>query len=314
MTADAQPARLNAAQDEIAPRNNRQRIVGRFFRHRMAVAGLLLLFMMLLYTLGGALIYTEAQANYNDPTRRLQPPSLEHPFGTDTVGRDILARTIYGGQISLMIGLFAVTLSISIGGTVGVIAGYYGGLVDSVLMRITEAMLSVPSLLLLLVMSKFFSGRIPTVEFLGRTLSGSVIVIILIIGFTGWMTLARIVRSQVLSLKASEYVLAARALGASTRRVILRHVVPNTIAPIIVYATLGVATAILAEAYVSFLGLGVRPPTATWGNMLEGATDHIETAPWLWFYPGLCIILTLLGINFVGDGLRDATDPRGDNS
>ena len=159
-------------------------------------------------------------------------------------------------------------------------------------------------------MAKFFSGRIPDLEIMGRTFSGSVVVIVVIIGATSWMYLARIVRAEFLSLKENDFVLAARATGTSNTEIIFRHILPNSIAPIVVTATLGVANAILAEAYISFLGLGVQPPTATWGNMLDGANNYLDTAPWLWFFPGLLILLTVLSINFLGDGLRDALDPR----
>ncbi len=291
-----------------------QRVIRRFRRHKAAMVGLFILIGMILYVFGGAFVYSEAYANFNDTSIRLQPPSAEHPMGTDRIGRDILARTIYGGQISLLIGVLAVLVEITVGTTVGAFAGYYGGWVDALLMRLTEAMLSIPSLLLLLVMAKFFSSRIPDVELFGRTFSGSVIVIILIIGLTSWMTLARIVRSNVLSLKETEFVLAARALGLPNRRIIMAHILPNTMASIIVSLTLGVAGAILSEAYVSFLGLGVQAPTASWGNMLTEAQEFqiIRDAPWYWFFPGLLILLTVLSINFVGDGLRDALDPRSD--
>jgi len=235
---------------------------------------------------------------------------MEHPFGTDSVGRDILARTIYGGQISLLIGITAVIIETLAGILIGALAGYYGGWIDSLLMRITEAMLNIPEIFLLIVMAKFFGGNIPEIEFIGRTFSGSVIVIVVIIGLTSWMYLARIVRAQFLSLKENEFVLAAHATGTSNAQIIFLHILPNSIAPIVVSATLGVANAILAEAYISFLGLGVQPPTATWGNMLDGANNYLESAPWLWFFPGLLILLTVLSINFLGDGMRDALDPR----
>jgi len=194
-----------------------------------------------------------------------------------------------------------------------VLAGYYGGAIDSVLMRATEAILSIPTLLLLLVMAKFFGGRIPDVPIFGRQFSGSVIVIILIIGLTGWTYLARIVRSSYLTLKEQEYVLAARALGARDWQIMWLHILPNAMAPILVSATLGVAGAILTEAYISFLGLGVQAPTATWGSMMQGATGAITRGQWwLWFFPGMLIVLTVLSINFVGDGVRDALDPRSD--
>lgn len=282
----------------------------RFRRHKMAIFGAIALIFLFIYSFGGALILPESYANYADTPLRLNPPSTAHPFGTDTIGRDVLARTIYGGQISLLIGLFAVLIENVIGIIVGALAGYYGGLVDSVLMRITEAMLNIPEIFLLIVMAKFFGGEIPNLVLFGRVYSGSVIVIVLIIGLTSWMYLARIVRAEFLSLKENEFVLAARATGTSNFEIIFRHILPNSVAPIVVSATLGVANAILAEAYISFLGLGVQPPTATWGNMLDGANNYLESAPWLWFFPGLLILLTVLSINFLGDGLRDALDPR----
>jgi len=181
--------------------------------------------------------------------------------------------------------------------------------VDSILMRFTEAAFNIPQLFLLIVLAKFLGGKVPNLQFLGRTLSGSVVVIIGVIGLTSWMYLARIVRANFLSLKEQEFVTAARCLGARNVSLIFEHVLPNTIAPIIVAATLEVASAIISEAYVSFLGLGVQPPTATWGNMLDQAYSHLETEPWMWFFPGMLILLIVLGINFVGDGLRDALDP-----
>lgn len=282
----------------------------RFRRHKMAMFGAAMLFILFLYSFGGAFLVSESFANFTNTSLRLNPPSLEHPFGTDTVGRDLLARTIYGGQISLIIGLTAVLIELFAGIIIGALAGYYGGIIDSILMRITEAMLNIPEIFLLLVMAKFFGGRISNIQFLGRTFSGSVVVIVVIIGLTSWMYLARIVRAEFLSIKENEFILAARATGTRNSEIIFRHILPNSIAPIVVAGTLGVANAILAEAYISFLGLGVQPPTATWGNMLDGANNYLESAPWLWFFPGLLILLTVLSINFLGDGLRDALDPR----
>ncbi len=281
----------------------------RFRRHKMAMVGAVVLVLLFLYSSVGALIIPESYANHTDTSLRLNAPSAAHLFGTDSVGRDILARTIYGGQISLLIGLFAVLIETVAGVLIGAAAGYYGGWVDAVLMRITEAMLNIPEIFLLIVMAKEFGGKIPTVNLLGREFSGSVIVIVMIIGLTSWMYLARIVRAEFLSLKENDFVLAARSTGTSNSGIIFRHILPNSIAPIIVSATLGVANAILAEAYISFLGLGVQPPTATWGNMLDGANSYLESAPWLWFFPGLLILFTVLSINFLGDGLRDALDP-----
>jgi len=287
----------------------RQLVWRRFRRHKMAMAGAVMLCLLILYSFGGALFFTEEYANHTDTSLRLQPPSREHPFGTDTVGRDILARTIYGGQISLLIGLSAVVISIVVGVLVGALSGYYGGLTDSLLMRFTEAMFTIPQLFLLLVMAKFLAGKVPTIQLLGRSFSGSVVVIIGIIGITSWMYLARIVRADILSLKEREFIVAAHTIGTRNGAIIIRHILPNAMAPIIVAATLGVAAAILSEAYISFLGLGVQPPTATWGNMLEGAYNYIDSAPWLWIFPGSLIVLTVLSINFLGDGLRDALDP-----
>ena len=282
----------------------------RFRRHKLALAGILVLFLLFIYSFGGAFLYTEAYSNFTETALRLQSPSAAHPFGTDTIGRDVLARTIYGGQISLMIGLTAVVLETIVGILIGAAAGYYGGRLDSLLMRFTEAVFTIPQIFLLLVMAKFFSGRVPNITVSGRTFSGSVVVIIVIIGLTSWPYLARIVRAEFLSIKENEFILAARATGTGSRQIIFGHILPNSVAPIVVCATLGVANAILSEAYISFLGLGVQPPTATWGNMLEGAYNYIATAPWLWVFPGTLIVLTVLSTNFVGDGLRDALDPR----
>jgi peptide/nickel transport system permease protein len=288
----------------------------------MAMMGLGLLVLLFLYVSFAGLIlngycpplgqtlYGEAWANCNDTSVKLQPPSSEHLFGTDIIGRDILARTVYGGQISMLIGISAAIVEVVLGALIGSLAAYYGGWVDSILMRFTEAMLTIPSLFLLIIGARFFGGSLPTINFFGRELTGSVIAIVLIIGATSWMYLARIVRANILSLREQDFVSAARALGASDRRIIFIHLLPNTIAPLIVGATLGVANAIISEAYVSFLGLGVQGATATWGNMLDGAYRYLESAPWMWFFPGTLILLTVLGINFVGDGLRDALDPR----
>jgi peptide/nickel transport system permease protein len=282
----------------------------RFRRHKMAIFGSITLILLVMYSILGVFLFSEKQANYTDTKARLQAPSSQHIMGTDTVGRDIFARTIYGGQISILIGLTAMLVEVTVGVTIGSLSGYFGGKLDNILMRITEAVLIIPQIFLLLVMAKFFGDKIGNMTIFGRTFSGSVVVIVLIIGLTSWPYLARIVRAQFLSLKENEFILAARATGTPKTQIIFRHILPNSIAPIAVAATLGVANAITLEAYISFLGLGVRPPTATWGNMLEGAYNYIETAWWLWLFPGLLMALTVLSINFIGDGLRDALDPR----
>lgn len=235
---------------------------------------------------------------------------FRHVMGTDQVGRDLLVRMIYGGQISLMIGITAVAISISLGTIVGLISGYFGGWIGSLLMRIVEALLSIPALVLLLLLSNSLSRSATTTNILGRELSTTVIVIVLIIGGLGWMGLSRIVRSLVLSLKEQEFVVAARTLGASDLRIIFKHILPNCVAPIVVSATLGIGGAIITEAYLSFLGFGVQEPTATWGNILNRAQGDIARYWWMWLFPGIFITLTVLSINFIGDGLRDALDPR----
>ena len=282
----------------------------RFRRHRMAIFGSIVLFLIVIYAFGGMLIFSEAEANYTETGSRLQAPSRVHPFGTDTIGRDILARTIYGGQISIIIGLTAMLVEVIFGVSIGALAGYFGGKLDSILMRTTEAVLVIPQIFLLLVMARYFSQSIPNIKLLGRTFSGSVLVIIFVIGITSWPYLARIVRAQFLSVKENDFVLAARATGTSTRDIIFRHILPNSIAPIIVSATLSVAAAITLEAYISFLGLGVRPPTATWGSMVSNGYRYLTTNPVLSFAPGLSILAVVLSFNLVGDGLRDALDPR----
>jgi peptide/nickel transport system permease protein len=311
--AATRPAQFMMDELEAPPLTLRRLTWLRFRRHKMAMAGAVMLILLFLYSFGGTLFFTEDYANYTDTTLRLQAPSSAHPFGTDTVGRDILARTIYGGQISLVIGLTAMLVEVVVGVLIGAAAGFYGGWIDAVLMRFTEAVFVIPSIFLLIVMAKTFASRMPNVTILGRTFSGSVIVVVLIIGLTSWMYLARIVRAQFISLKEREFILAARATGTPAFQVIFSHILPNTIAPIVVSATLSIASAILFESYISFLGMGVQPPTATWGNMLQTASsdfNKVQNAPWFWIFPGSLIVLTVLSINFLGDGLRDALDPR----
>lgn len=286
--------------------------VRRFLKHRMAVLGVFLLTLIILYVVVGSFIYSEDYANDTDVRNRMSAPTIDHIFGTDEAGRDVFARTIYGGQISIMIALTSVTISIALGTLVGLISGYFGGIVDAILMRVVEALLAIPALILLLVLSRTLQEQtdLATVNFLGRELSATVIYIVLIIGLTSWMRLSRIVRSLVLTLKEQEFILAARTVGATDSRIIFGHILPNCIAPIVVAATLGIGTAIIVEAALSFLGFGVMPPTATWGNIINRARQDIDSLWWLWVFPGGLITLTVLSINFIGDGLRDALDPR----
>jgi peptide/nickel transport system permease protein len=277
----------------------------------MAMIGAVGVILLLLFIIGGSIIVPETAANNTDLVARLTGPTSAHWFGTDSVGRDVFFRIIYGGQISIFIGLLAVILEVSLGTLIGGVAAYYGGWVDAVLMRFTEAMLAIPSLFLLIVLAKFIGRNVGQVTILGRTFSGSIGIVILVIGVTSWMYLARIVRANVLSLKEMDYISASKALGASNGRIFFSHLVPNTLGAIIVAATLGLASAILTEAYVSFLGLGVQSPTSTWGNMMQQAQSFlIRGAWWMWVFPSLFIVLIILSINLMGDGLRDAFDPR----
>ena len=282
----------------------------RFRKHRMALVGAVGIIVLVLFVIVGSIVVPESAANNTDLIHRLQAPTGLHVFGTDSIGRDNFVRIIYGGQISMIIGVLAVLLEITIGTVVGGVAAYIGGWVDALLMRFTEAMLSIPSLFLLIVLSKFLGHNIPTINILGRTFSGTVGIVILVIGLTAWMYLARIVRSNMLSLRELDYISAAKSLGASKTRIFFTHLVPNTLGIIVVSATLGLANAILTEAYVSFLGLGVQPPTATWGNMMEQAQSFMsQGAWWMWVFPSLFIVMVILSVNLMGDGLRDAFDP-----
>jgi peptide/nickel transport system permease protein len=289
--------------------SNFERSMRRLMKHRMALIGAGILIAIFLYILLGSFVVPERASRFNDPTRGRQAPSIEHPFGTDHIGRDILARTIYGGQISLLIGVTAVVLQIIVGTLVGLVGGYLGGAVDWILSRVTEALLSIPQLFIALIAVRIFANRFPDFRIGDREFSNTLVVMIFVLGLTSWMRVARIVRSVVLSLKEQEFVTAARSLGVPTWRILMRHILPNCFAPVIVAATLGVASAILLEAYLGFLGLGVRAPTPTWGNII-GDSYRFLVDWWYWFFPAIFIILTVLGINFFGDGLRDAFDPK----
>lgn len=289
----------------------RQLIWRRFRKHRMALLGMVGFSLLLIFIIVGSILVPVKEANAVELQGRLKPPSAAHWMGTDSTGRDIFARIIHGGQISLMVGFLAVFLSVSLGTMIGGIAAYYGGWVDSLLMRFTEAMLSIPSLFLLIVLGKFIGRDIDTLTIFGHAFNGSIGIVIFVIGFTSWMFLARIVRANVLSLREMDYISVSRSLGASSMRIFFRHLIPNTMGAIIVSTTLGLAGAILLEAYVSFLGLGIQPPTASWGNMLTAAQTFIQNGSWwMWVFPSIFIVTTILCINLIGDGLRDAFDPR----
>ena len=304
----ADPAVLHLVEDSSFDGRRSWR---RFRKHRAAVLGCVLLGLLLLFIVGGALFVPYDKATVPAIIHKFQPPSSQFVLGTDQLGQDVLARTIYGGQLSLLIGVLSMIVSVAVGTTIGGLAGYLGGFIDSVLMRLTEAVLTIPRLFLLLTLSKFMGGRLPSVNILGRDFSGGAVVVIQVIGFTSWTTLARIIRAEVLSLKQREFVLAAQAIGVTRWRILWRHILPNALTSVIVASTLGVAGAILTEAYISFLGLGIDTTgkTPTWGSMIQVGYNNLERAPWMWIIPGGFIVITVLTINFIGDGLRDALDP-----
>lgn len=283
-----------------------QLTIRHFVRHRMALIGLIVV-----VTLALGAIFAPVLRPY-DPYKssfrtRYEPPSLTYPMGTDDLGRDILTRILYGGRISLSIGVLAMFLAVIIGTLVGSIAGFYGGRIDNVLMRFTDLMLSLPQLFVLILMTLLLR----TLDIPWLQAAGGVPAIVLVIGLLSWMTVARLVRGSFLSLKEKEFVEAARAVGTSNARIMFRHILPNAMSPIIVAATLRVASSIITESGLSFLGFGVQPPTPTWGNMLRNAQDEmLKGHLWIAFFPGLMIFITVIAINYIGDGLRDALDPR----
>lgn len=270
----------------------------RFLKHRLAVIGLVVLVLIVLSAIFAPWL-TPWEPNQVDLRARSQPPSADHWLGTDRTGRDVLSRTLYAGRISLMVGVVAVMISVVIGAFLGAIAGYFGGIVDSIIMRSTDVVMTFPAIVAILTLAAIVGPGVRN--------------IIIIIGLLNWPVPARLVRARLLSVRKLDYIHAAETLGAPSSRIITRHALPNAYDVLIVYASLGIATAILLEAGLSFLGLGVQPPQASWGNMLNVARNVsvLEGQPWLWIPPGIAIVLTVLGVNFVGDGLRDAFDPRG---
>ena len=279
----------------------------RFRRHKLALASIAIVAAFVIATALGPWI-SPYDRDRIDLFNMFAPPSLQHWLGTDELGRDTLTRLLYAGQISLFVSFAATVLSAIIGISIGAIAGYYRGLIETILMRLTDLMLALPVLPLLLIFSKMLHDMLALQQMLGANLS--VVVIIGVLTAFYWMQIARLTYSSVLSLREREFVEAAIAMGASGRSVILNHLIPNSLAPIIVSATLGLGTRIILEASLSFLGLGVTLPTPSWGNMLTGAQSYMWRNPWLAFYPGLCIFAIVLAFNFIGDALRDALDPR----
>lgn len=276
-----------------------------FRRQRTAVLGLGVLLAITLGVVIGPFVYPVDPGRLNLDVRR-QPPSIAYPFGTNELGQDQLARALTGGRISVAVGVAAMTVSITVGLAVGLLAGYFGGAVDNWLMRLTDLFLSLPQLPLLLLFIFLFRDALRAV--LGPEL-GIFLLIVVLLGVLQWMSVARIVRASVLAVKEKEFVLAAHSVGAGTPRIILRHVLPSVLSPVIVAATLGVGVAITTEAGLSFLGLGFPPDFPTWGRMLHDAQDYLSLSPHIALFPGFLIFVTVLSINYVGDGLRDALDP-----
>ena len=287
------PQAASGARSEVAI-SQQQLFWRQFRRHKLA-----LISAAVLLVLAAMVILAPWIAPYPfdaiDPTQFRKPPSPAHIMGTDDIGRDLFTRLLYGGRISLAIGLFSALVGTGVGTLMGSVAGYYGRSIDNLIMRVTDVAFSIPSLPLLIILSAYAKSAIP--------------VMILVIGLLSWMSTARIVRATVLSIRERDFTLAARAVGARDVRILARHILPNALAPIIVGATLGVGGAIIAESSLSFLGLGVQVPTPSWGNMLQDSQSTMSSRPWLTIFPGMAILITVLGINFLGDGLRDALDP-----
>ena len=283
------------APEQVSPR---RAAVRRFLRHRLAIVGVVMLSIVLLLALFAPLL-SPWPSNFIDfEIGARQPPSATHPLGTDVSGRDIWARVLYGGRTSIIVGFGAVSLYLVIGTLLGLAAGYYGGIIDQAIMRFTDTIMSIPPLLLIIV---FVSVVGPSI--------GSVIIVI---GLLGWPVAARLVRGQLLVLRESEFIIAARVVGVPDRSILFRHMLPNILGPLTVVATFGVATAVLLESSLSFLGLGVRPPEASWGNLITEAISPVVLTrlPWQWVPAAIAITATVLSVNFIGDGLRDAIDPK----
>lgn len=294
ITSAATPLLPSVEDEQLVVNSPRRMAWRRFRRHRMALLGTILIVLIVSLVVLAPWV-TSYEPNELDMRNRLQAPTWTHLMGTDELGRDVFTRVLYGGRISLTIGIAAMVVSVSIGSLVGAVSGYIGGRVDGIIMRFVDVIISFPTLFLLIMLSSFL-GSSPTT-------------MILVIGILSWMRVARLVRGNFLAIKEREYVTAAHALGASGRHIVFRHLLPNSLGSIIVVATISVSAAILTESALSYLGLGVQPPQATWGNMLRFAQDQMTTAPWTAIYPGLMIFFVSIAINFIGDGLRDALDP-----
>jgi peptide/nickel transport system permease protein len=274
----------------------RQHVFRRFLRHRLAVLGVLLIAFLGIGAAGATWLAPYDPDDIDITARYAAPLSEGHLLGTDDLGRDVQSRLMYAGQISLSVGIAAMAVTLIVGFAIGAFAAYYGGWIDVGLMRLTDIMLCFPSVFLLLFVAAFVTPTLTSIA--------------LMIGLTCWMEIARIVRAQILALKSADFIAAAQMAGAPAWRIVLRQILPNTLAPILVAATLNTANAILLESYISFLGYGIQPPEASWGNMLTNAQSDFQVDPWLAVFPGLAITLAVASFNFIGDGLRDALDPR----
>lgn len=273
----------------------RKKIFAPFSKNMLLIAGASIVLFFIIVAVFAPLIATHNPAETNLQTIFL-PPSAEHYFGTDEIGRDVFSRVVYGTRISLFVGFIAVGISLIIGIILGLASGYYGGIIDSIIMRFTDIMLSFPTFFLILAVIAF--------------LKPSLVNVMVVIGLTGWMGVARLVRAEVMSVKNREYITAAILQGLSHKRIMFKHILPNVLSPVFVTATLSIAGAILLESSLSFLGLGVQPPAASWGNILTDGQNNIITAWWLSLFPGLAIVFTALGYNLLGEGLRDVLDPK----
>lgn len=276
-------------------------ILRRFLKHRLAVLALLALGMVVLLAAGAT--WSGYAPTQQEPANPFQAPSTAHWFGTDELGRDIFTRILYGGRVSLAVGLFSTLLTVTLGVLVGALSGYYGGWLDNLLMRITDAFLTFPTIFVLILLGAALRDQ-PL-----QWLKNSVLMVIVIIAALSWMWPARLIRSLFIVLRERDFIAATRSLGGNNARIIFRHILPNCIGPILVSGTLQMASAIITESGLSYLGFGVQPPTPTWGSILSTAQTHVFRAPWLAIYPGVMIFITVMAINYIGDGLRDAFDP-----
>ena len=277
------------------PTRRRASLVRRFARHRLAVLGVVVILALVVASAGAPWLAPHDPDDI-DITNRYAAPFTEHVLGSDDLGRDVLSRLMFAGRISLSVGIAAMLVTLIVGFAIGAFAAYHGGWLDTVLMRLTDMMLCFPSVFLLLFVAAFITPTLVSIA--------------LMIGLTCWMEIARLVHAQILALKSADFIEAARMAGAPSWRIVARQILPNTLAPMLVAATLNTANAILLESYISFLGYGIQPPAASWGNMLTNAQSDFTVDPWLAVFPGLAITLAVASFNFIGDGLRDALDPR----